>query len=203
MTQDLPKPMDITEISLQELSNCIDEVKTLAQQAAANVDDPDTQKRYMESLVKLRLLSWRAQKGANEVRERSNTAKLEADSSFLDVQNVRYQHKHLRKEIDRANQYSLRHDLDLVPLDEFLKDNPEFAGENVDEHDLYIGRLKDEERRRIELFMQKQKLQTTRNVLANELKRLQDDLQNDKELEAQVTKLQSAVSGAELYFSKH
>lgn len=203
MTQELPKPIDISEISLQKLGNCIDEVKALAQKVAANVEDPDTQKQYMESLVKLRLLSWGAQKVANDVRERSNAAKLEADSSFLDVQNVRYQHKHLRKEIDRANQYALRHDLDLVPLDEFLKDNSEFVGKEADEHEIYIARLKDEERRRIELFLQKQKLQTTRNVLANELKRLQDDLQDDKELESQINRLQAAVSGAELYFSKH
>ncbi|ANB14103.1 hypothetical protein AWJ20_5061 [Sugiyamaella lignohabitans] len=153
----------------------------------------------MSVIVDLRLGNWKAQQLINSTKETTAKTKHEADTILLDIQNIYYQHKHLNREIDQCESFVSKHEqLDLVPLEQFLEENPHLkeehdknpASRNVN-HMITLERLKDEEKRRLELFVTKTRLHETRNKLNLEIKSLRDGLDDVKAYETQLKRLKN------------
>lgn len=113
------------------------------------------------------------------------------DQIQLDIQNIYYQHKHLKSEIERCKDFRSKHEsLDLIPLDDLYQQEPALK-EQLDTHALMISRLEDEERRRLELFVTKTKLLERKTKLVAENKQWKEDLEKLDSI------LKSFVEGAD------
>lgn len=78
-----------------------------AESAKSTGDDPMSQlrRRILVELVELRSMNWEAQETVNAVKETTENEKQSLDKIQLDIQNIYYQHKHLRNEIDRCDDF--------------------------------------------------------------------------------------------------
>ncbi|KAA8911434.1 hypothetical protein TRICI_003818 [Trichomonascus ciferrii] len=167
-------------------------------QASGNEDEKttsDLRRQIMTGLVQLRMLNKQAQDSVHQTKEDTTRARQELDNIQLDMQNVLYQNKHLRSEIERCTDYESRlESIDLVPIEEFTKDNPDVQTDQLDDHQLTLERLRDEERRRLNLFFIKTRLQETKKQLQSETENLKEDLEDMKTFNSQMNKI---VEGAE------
>lgn len=181
---------------IQNLRNACRELGEL--QSSGNEDDKassNLRRQIMTGLVQLRMLNKKAQDSVHQTKDETTRARQELDNIQLDMQNVLYQNKHLRGEIDRCTDYESRHEsIDLVPIEEFTKDNPEVQTDQLDGHQLTLERLRDEERRRLNLFFIKTRLQETKKQLQADTENLKEDLEDMKTFDSQMNKV---VEGAE------
>lgn len=142
-----------------------------------NRDEAELRKKVYIKTVQLRELNWEAQKTTNRAKDKTSQEKNEVDQIQLDIQNIYYQHKHLKSEIERCKDFQSKHEsLDLVPVEEFFDHNPSLR-DIEDAHLLMLARLKDEERRRLEFFATKASLLEKKNTLAAENKKWKEDLE--------------------------
>lgn len=173
--------------------------KELTELQAGGSQDEKTssnlRRQIMTGLVQLRMLNKQAQDSVHQTKEDTTRARQELDNIQLDMQNVLYQNKHLRSEIERCTDYESRHEsIDLVPIEEFTKDNPDTQIDQLDHHQLTLERLRDEERRRLKLFFIKTQLQETKKQLQSETENLKEDLEDMKTFNSQMNKI---VEGSE------
>lgn len=148
----------------------------------SNTQNKDTylaelRKKIYVNTIRLRELNWEAQNITNQAKARTSSEKDEVDQIQLDIQNIYYQHKHLKSEIGRCRDFRSKHEsLDLIPLEELYQQDPKLQ-EIKDDHLLMIARLQDEEKRRLELFVTKTKLVEKKNKLLAENKQRKEDLE--------------------------
>jgi THO complex subunit 5 len=159
-------------------------------------------KQILTSIVQLRSLNWTCQGLVNSAKESTAQSKQEADKILLDIQNILYQHKHLKQEIEQCESLESKHEgIDLIPLEQFLQENPEYN--DKDSHAITLARLKDEEKRRLELFITKTNLQDKRAKLAAQVKALRDDLEDTDGLEAKINKFITEAEPLREVFYRH
>lgn len=193
MTQE-QNPSNILKLSQEHLDQFKTDCLTLLDQLELQVDNAEDameidgepspsaieaelrKKIYVET-VQLRELNWTAQENANQIKEATSQERNEVDQMQLDIQNIYYQHKHLKSEIERCNDFHSKHEsLDMVPLEEFYERNPD-AKSVEDPHALMLERLKDEEARRLDLFIAKTRLTSRKKSLVAENKKRKEDLE--------------------------
>lgn len=167
------------ESRLENMSDDEDNMETNGKDEISLGEDEiisDLQKKIYVETVQLRQLNWEVQEITNQIKESTTHEKNEVDLKQLDIQNIYYQHKHLKSEIERCNDFHSKHEsLDLVPLSEFYESHPEAIGIE-DPHNLMLQRLKDEEDRRLELFIAKTRLNNKKKKLSEDNKRRKEDL---------------------------
>lgn len=149
-------------------------------------------KQVDTDLVILRDLNRQSQESINDIKNQTITEKNRVDQIQLDIQNIFYQHKHLKNEIDRCRDFPTKHQqLDMVSIERFYADHPEYSSyvnaanddnennekkEAPTEHELMLARLKDEQDRRLNLFVIKNKLIERKNELKTEADHFKTDL---------------------------
>lgn len=62
-------------------------------------------RKILVEVVELRSMNWEAQEFVNSVKDNTEQEKQSVDKIQLDIQNIYYQHKHLRSEIDRCDDF--------------------------------------------------------------------------------------------------
>ncbi|KAF2156862.1 hypothetical protein K461DRAFT_289237 [Myriangium duriaei CBS 260.36] len=119
-----------------------------------------------------------------ETKSLTATAKSEIDSLHLQLQNLFYEQRHLRGEIQACEDYPHKYTkLSLVDLDDFLAEWNDFV--DADEHQLMIERIKDEHAKRRQLEKQRLALQKKKAELVKQNQKQKDELDKlDKEMEA-------------------
>lgn len=131
---------------------------------------------YVET-VELRKVNWDLQEFLNNIKDSTSHEKNEVDQIQLSIQNIYYQHKHLKSEIERCKDFHSKHEnIDLVSMGEFYLSNPKMR-EVSDPHIIMIERLRDEEQRRLMLFITKTRLSERKLKLALENKKMKEDLE--------------------------
>lgn len=176
------------QMHLQQLqTGCTELLRLLEEEAGDSSlvtsgagDDPLSQlrRKILVEMVELRTMNWEAQESVNAIKETTSREKQSVDKIQLDIQNIYYQHKHLRNEIDRCEDFRSKHEnIELVSLDEFYKTNPE-ARDIEDPHELMMARLQDEEQRRLDLFITKTRLTDKKNSLLHENKQRKEDMES-------------------------
>lgn len=207
------KADDPTQDALDVVIN-LEKICTDVSKAKNTETSPTTslilRKQIIQSLVQLRLLHWDSYSALNHVKEVTQVAKRGADAVLLDIQNTRYQHRHLRQQIDQCLQYKCTvGDVDLSPIDEFLEHHSDFIDKNNEKPDtddemevddtgldkytqsdfeLTVARLKDEEQKRLALFLEKRQLIEEKTRLSQDVKQLQEKVVDAKTLEQLLTK---------------
>lgn len=166
------------------------------------VDILSLQQEISSGLVLLRSLHWDCQVLINDYKEISNTAKVESDGYLLKMQNIYYQHRHLRNEIEQCEDLETKHEsIGMVPEEEFIAENPQFK--NLDSHQLILQRIKDEERRRLELFVIKTKLQENKAKISTQVKAMRSDIEDSDALNNELTRLSESAISLKNYFDRH
>ncbi|CAN6670777.1 hypothetical protein TRVA0_043S00892 [Trichomonascus vanleenenianus] len=201
MTQDSSNSRDYHE-KIDQALQLSRSLKQLCNSLLEEGATSDVKRELMTQVVLLRQYNREAQNAVKSLKEDTNTRKLEVDSKKLDIQNITYQHKHLRTEIERCENYEAKHEtLDLIPVEEFLAEHPEHK--DLDDHELTLARLRDEEEKRLELFQQKTKLNETRKMLLQDTKSLKEDLEDMKAFELQVNKWLDGAEPLRRTFDRH
>lgn len=196
----------------------------------ATKSGPQLRKQMIELLVQLRLLHLDNYALLNESKQTTHRAKISADAVLLDIQNIQYQHRHIRRQIEQCEDFKCNvGDISMSPVDKFLAEHPEFnrdtemevedanapsekendnqethANDNQNQREaaasaefrLTVARLKDEEEKRLKLFMTKNRLQEQRSKLLAQVKQLQDKAVDTKALEGLLTKYIDTDSAA-------
>ncbi|KAG6001677.1 hypothetical protein E4U54_001019 [Claviceps lovelessii] len=141
------------------------------------------QKHLFTSISHLRGLHRNACISARETKAQTAEARQEVDRLHLQLQNLYYEQRHLQGEIAACESYDHKYQqLPLIPIDEFLAQHPDHAGD--DENQLMIARIDHERTEREGLEQQRQELLKRKQKLIAENKRRKDDLANlDQNLE--------------------
>ncbi|KAG5927654.1 hypothetical protein E4U42_001976 [Claviceps africana] len=141
------------------------------------------QKHLFTSISHLRGLHRNACISARETKTQTAEARQEVDRLHLQLQNLYYEQRHLQGEITACESYDHKYQqLPLIPVDEFLAQHPDHAGD--DENELMVARIEHERAEREGLDQQRQELLKRKQKLIAENKRRKDDLANlDQDLE--------------------
>lgn len=189
--------IEFIDPTLVETAQALGKLKS----AFANaIDDPAQGPEVLKSVVELRL--WN--RAAQDAVKKGSTAlsKQNVDDCRLDIQNITYKHKHLRTEIEQNREYESKHEqLDMIPVEEFLEEHPEFK--ELSEHDLIKERIKDEEKRRLELFLVKTKLLQELKGLKNEVKSQRAALEDKEVFEGHINSMLEATNPMQRFIDKH
>lgn len=160
------------------------------------------QKQLSTGLIYLRSLYWDAQVLVNEYKDMTSASRQESDAFLLNMQNIYYQHRHLRSEIDQCEDLESKHEsIGMVPEEQFLAENPQFK--DLNPHQLILERIRDEEKRRLELFVIKTRLQETKTELSNQVKRIRSDIEDSDALNSELKRLSESATSLKKYFDKH
>ncbi|KAG6040484.1 hypothetical protein E4U41_000427 [Claviceps citrina] len=160
-----------------------DEASDSTLTAEMQVEIAKQQKHFLTSISHLRGLHRNACISARETKSQTAEARQEVDRLHLQLQNLYYEQRHLQGEIAACESYDHKYQqLPLVPVDKFLAQHPEHAGD--DENELMIARIDQERVEREGLEQQRQELLRRKQKLIAENKRRKDDLANlDQDLE--------------------
>lgn len=153
------------------------------------------QKKLTTNLAKLRGLNRKAVLGVRSTKAETGEARQEIDALHLQLQNLYYEQRHLRGEIEACAdyEYEMKYDrvgmilvaknrvhrhvhktLPLIPIEEFLAAHPEYA--NSDEHELTIARIQDEHAERQKLEDQRQVLLKKKDAKVKEVNAKKEEL---------------------------
>jgi THO complex subunit 5 len=199
----------IQEAILAQASQQTHKIKALADDLIGYIEKGENEDKLLEvqkeistSLILLRSLHWDCQALINDYKEMATTSRHESDSFLLKMQNIYYQHRHLRSEIEQCEDLESKHEsIDMVPEDQFVAENPQFR--DLDSHQLILERIKDEERRRLELFVIKTKLQETKTEVSNQVKAIRSDIEDSDALNSELRRLSESAVGLKSYFDRH
>ncbi|KAK6354270.1 hypothetical protein TWF730_008683 [Orbilia blumenaviensis] len=177
----------ITEQELQECLQALQQTRELCLQivsqdrahAASQTASPDerlkAQKQLLASLSRLRALHRTAYMTVRQTKQATSEARQEQDRLHLQLQNLYYQQRHLRGEIDACLDFQHTYeDIPLVDEEDYLARHPEDA--DKDPHELMKLRLADERAVREELEAQRKQLIAKKQALISENKKRKDDL---------------------------
>ncbi|KAF2084248.1 hypothetical protein K490DRAFT_49787 [Saccharata proteae CBS 121410] len=143
----------------------------------------EQQKTLYAHLAQVRNLNRRALLGVRETKQATAEARHEVDTLHLHLQNLYYEQRHLRGEIQACEDYDHKYQhLPLLPVSDFLDRFPEHA--DSDENALMVARIEHEHAERQALEEKRQGLLKKKQGLIAENKKRKDDLANlDKDLE--------------------
>ncbi|KAG5940423.1 hypothetical protein E4U53_007592 [Claviceps sorghi] len=160
-----------------------DEASDSSSSAEMQAEIAKQQKHLFTSISHLRGLHRNACISARETKTQTAEARQEVDRLHLQLQNLYYEQRHLQGEIAACESYDHKYQqLPLIPVDEFLAQHPEHAGD--DENELMVARIDHERTEREGLEQQRQELLKRKQKLIAENKRRKDDLANlDQDLE--------------------
>lgn len=110
-------------------------------------------------LAAIRKQVWDAHRQVDEAREAARASQLELEAMYRQKLQLETRLAYYDEAANNLAVLDGEYDfLELVPLNEFLADNPHIDPEVMDPLEVLSARVDDEERRRIELFGQKIKL---------------------------------------------
>lgn len=156
------------------------------------------QKHLTAYLAQLRSANRKTVVGVRQTKQETAEARQEVDSLHLELQNLYYEQRHLRGEIEACESYDHTYErIDMLPAEEFLELHPEHAG--LSEHDLTVARIRDEEAQRAALEEERKSLVKTKDALVkstgaqnNELAKLDTEFEKWIAGEGAVRKLLEA-----------
>ncbi|OAQ72720.1 THO complex, subunit 5 [Pochonia chlamydosporia 170] len=184
-----PSLMAVLQISDQArdqahtLLQLTDEASDSRTSAESQAEMAKQQKQLFTSISHLRGLHRNACISARETKAQTAEARQEVDRLHLQLQNLYYEQRHLQGEMSACESYDHKYQqLPLIPVDEFLAQNPQHA--DIDENELMVARIDHERTEREALEQQRQELLKRKQKLIAENKRRKDDLANlDQDLE--------------------
>ncbi|KAG6050421.1 hypothetical protein E4U17_006481 [Claviceps sp. LM77 group G4] len=167
----------------QALLRLTDEASDSPLSAETQAELAKQQKHLFTSISHLRGLHRNACISARETKTQTAEARQEVDRLHLQLQNLYYEQRHLQGEIVACESYDHTYkQLPLIPVDKFLAQHPDHAGD--DENELMMARIEHEHAEREALEQQRQELLKRKQKLIAENKRRKDDLANlDHDLE--------------------
>ncbi|EGX50439.1 hypothetical protein AOL_s00076g203 [Orbilia oligospora ATCC 24927] len=134
-----------------------------------------SQKQLFAAISRLRSLHRTAYMTVRQTKQTTSEARQEQDRLHLQLQNLYYQQRHLRGEIDACLDFQHTYeDIPLVDQADYLARHPEH--EDMDPHELMKLRLADERAVREELETQRKQLITKKQALIAENKKRKEDL---------------------------
>ncbi|GAM84687.1 hypothetical protein ANO11243_026860 [Dothideomycetidae sp. 11243] len=182
---------DVLSIAQRTRAHCIDMLQFLSEHTQTttepNKDDAQTLARQQKTLsALLSLLRGQHRAAVYSVRDTKSltaSAKSEIDSLHLQLQNLFYEQRHLRGEIQAREDYPHKYTrLSLIDADEFLAQREDLA--DASEHDLMMARIKDEHEQRRRLEKERLALQKKKAELVKQNQKQKDELDKlDKEME--------------------
>ncbi|KAK3053716.1 hypothetical protein LTS18_012103 [Coniosporium uncinatum] len=133
--------------------------------------------------MQVRALTRKSIEGVRQTKQATTDARAEVDTLRLRLQNLEYEQRHLRGEIQGCEGYEHKYQqLSLIPEDEFLVAFPDY--EALSEHDLMGKRIEHEHTERQQLEEKRLGLVKRKQELAVENSKKKDELAAlDKELE--------------------
>ncbi|EPS43067.1 hypothetical protein H072_2948 [Dactylellina haptotyla CBS 200.50] len=138
-------------------------------------DRAKSQKQLYASIARLRSLHRNAYMVLRQTKQTTSEARQEQDRLHLQLQNLYYQQRHLRGEIDACLDFPHTYkDIPLVSEEEYLERHVEDS--EKDPHELMKLRLADERAVREELEAQRKQLIAKKQALIAENKKRKDDL---------------------------
>ncbi|KAF3924702.1 hypothetical protein AA313_de0207063 [Arthrobotrys entomopaga] len=138
-------------------------------------DRAKSQKQLYASIARLRSVHRNAYMVLRQTKQTTSEARQEQDRLHLQLQNLYYQQRHLRGEIDACLDFPHTYkDIPLVPEEDYLERHPEDV--EKDPHELMKLRLADERAVREELEARRKQLISKKQALIAENKKRKDDL---------------------------
>lgn len=134
-------------------------------------------------LIQVRNLYRKAIFSTRQTKQATAEARHEIDTLHLQLQNLSYEQRHLRGEIEACEGYDHKYQqLPLISVEEFLEKFPDHRDDG--EHALMIARIEHEHTERQALEERRQGLLKQKQGLIAENKKRKEDLANlDKDLE--------------------
>ncbi|KAK6334801.1 hypothetical protein TWF718_010246 [Orbilia javanica] len=161
------------EICLQIVSQ--DRARASSQSPPSQEDRLKAQKQLFAAISRLRSLHRTAYMTVRQTKQATSEARQEQDRLHLQLQNLYYQQRHLRGEIDACLDFQHTYeDIPLVDEADYISRYPEHA--DKDPHELMKLRLADERAVREELEIQRKQLIAKKQALIAENKKRKDDL---------------------------
>ncbi|RVD83431.1 uncharacterized protein DFL_007817 [Arthrobotrys flagrans] len=164
------------EICLQIVSQDRARATTSPQNPPPSLEDRlKAQKKLFAAISRLRSLHRTAYMTVRQTKQATSEARQEQDRLHLQLQNLYYQQRHLRGEIDACLDFQHTYeDIPLVDEADYISRYPEHA--DKDPHELMKLRLADERAVREELEAQRKQLIAKKQALIAENKKRKDDL---------------------------
>lgn len=165
-------------INMTDIESILEKLESTAEQLYADLEDTKTDSPakidLVASLMELQVANYAAQEEINKAKEDTNKERQALDLLQLDIQNINYQHEHLRQTVEACNKFKSTHeDLQLVDIDDFKSRH---TTEGLSEHEIMIERLKDERDLRLQLFVKMTELNREKSKLVDENNKRKNDL---------------------------
>ncbi|KAG5360662.1 hypothetical protein CJU89_3740 [Yarrowia sp. B02] len=163
---------------MTDIETILESLEKTAEQLYSDLEAGNTESQakieLVSSLMNLQVANYSAQEEINKAKEDTNKERQALDLLQLDIQNIRYQHEHLRQTIEGCNRFKSTHeDLQLVDMEDFASRH---KTEGLDEHQIMIERLRDERDLRLQLFVKMTELNREKSKLVDENNKRKSDL---------------------------
>ncbi|KAK6510858.1 hypothetical protein TWF506_009953 [Arthrobotrys conoides] len=177
--QDLQECLQALQTTREICLQIVSQDRARASNTTTTTTSPEdrlkAQKRLLAAISRLRSLHRTSYMTVRQTKQATSEARQEQDRLHLQLQNLYYQQRHLRGEIDACLDFQHTYeDIPLVDQADYLARYPEH--EDKDQHELMKLRLADERAVREELEMQRKQLITKKQALIAENKKRKDDL---------------------------
>ncbi|VBB85297.1 Conserved hypothetical protein [Yarrowia lipolytica] len=163
---------------MSDIEEILEKLESTAEQLYSDLEGGKTGStakiELVSSLMNLQVANYAAQEEINKAKEDTNKERQALDLLQLDIQNIKYQHEHLRQSIEGCNRFKSTHeDLQLVDMGDFASRH---KTEGLDDHQIMIERLKDERDLRLQLFVTMTELNRDKSKLVDENNKRKNDL---------------------------
>ncbi|KAI0638223.1 Fms-interacting protein-domain-containing protein [Trametes polyzona] len=152
----------------------LDALRDLVSSAFLNHDPSLVQVRAGALFARLKALNRAANHATRAHKQATADARTEMDHTYLGLQNLLYEKRHLEREIEKCRQFaSIYQDIPVHPLEEFKELAPEEARTDdvlADEHQLMLNRLSFELSERQRLDQKRRELIKQKEALLKESK---------------------------------
>ncbi|KAI0832461.1 Fms-interacting protein-domain-containing protein, partial [Trametes gibbosa] len=149
-------------------------LRDLVSSSFLNHDPALVQNRAGALFARLKALNRDANHATRAHKQATADARHDMDQTYLGLQNLLYEKRHLEREIDKCRQFaSIYQDIPFHALDEFVELAPEEArtdGVLADEHQLMLNRLSFELSERQRLDQRRRELIKEKETLLKESK---------------------------------
>ncbi|KAI0722934.1 Fms-interacting protein-domain-containing protein [Earliella scabrosa] len=152
----------------------LDALRDLVSSAYLNHDPSLVNIRAGALFARLKALNRAANHATRAHKNATADARHEMDQTYLSLQNLLYEKRHLEREIEKCRQFaSVYQDIPVHSLDEFLRLAPEEARNGdvlADDHQLMLNRLSFELSERQRLDLKRKELLKQKEALLRESK---------------------------------
>ncbi|OJT03729.1 THO complex subunit 5 -like protein [Trametes pubescens] len=165
----------------------LDALRDLVSSGFLNHDPSQVQIRAGALFARLKALNRAANHATRAHKQATADARHEMDQTYLGLQNLLYEKRHLEREIEKCRQFaSIYQDIPFHALDEFKQIAPEEArtdGVLADEHQLMLNRLSFELSERQRLDQKRKELIKAKEALLKESKTKAATMDSDEATE--------------------